>query len=474
MSFIDRRRELGVLERALGAASAALFVLYGRRRVGKTALLHQACSRRRHVFFTADLGSRSDQLASFVTCLARDLGREELEGVRFDGWEEAFRYVVAKGRQEPLTLVLDEFQHLVAADSSLASVLQRLWDTEVSDSRLSLVLCGSYVGFMEREVLGVRNPLFGRRTGQLLLRPLRFRDASLFFPSWSAEDRMSALGVLGGVPAYLKQLDPELDLAANVRRAILDLGAPLFEEPRFLLMEELREPQSYFSLCRAMAHGHGRPNEIAQAAGLAGRGNPAAYLSALREMHLVERRVPVTERNPERTRRGLYRLADPFLRFWFRFVLPHRTALEAGDAELVWNRKIEPHLAQHVAWAFEDASREHLQELNRRGELPAVYDRVGGWWRGSHEVDVVAVADDGPLLVGECKWTTRPISTDVLRALEAKLPAVQADLKRPATKVDLALFSRSGFSPELLAVARAREDVLLYTVDEILGGELSP
>ncbi len=235
-------------------------------------------------------------------------------------------------------------------------------------------------------------------------------------------------------------------------------------------MEELREPQSYFSLCRAMAHGHGRPNEIAQAAGLAGRGNPAAYLASLREMHLVERRVPVTVRNPERSRRGLYRLADPFLRFWFRFVLPHRTALEAGDAELVWHRKIEPHLAQHVALAFEEASREHLQELNRRGALPAIYDRIGGWWRGPQEVDVAAVADDGPLLLSECKWTSRPVGVDVLRTLEAKAPLVQADLKRPADQIDLALFSRSGFTSELRRQVRARDDVLLFTVEALLGG----
>ena len=469
MSFVDRQQELEVLERALSASSPALFILYGRRRVGKTALLHRACSQRRHVFFTADLGSRSDQLTSFAACLARDLGQDELGGLTFRGWEEALRYVVARAVEEPLALVLDEFQHLVAADSSLASVLQRLWDAEIARSRLSLVLCGSYVGFMERSVLGVKNPLFGRRTGQLLLRPLRFRDASLFFPSWTAEERMSALGVLGGIPAYLKQFDPANDLAANVRRAVLDLGAPLLEEPRFLLMEELREPQSYFSLCRAMAHGHGRPNEIAQAAGLAG-GNPAAYLASLREMQLVERRVPVSERNPERSRRGLYRLADPFLRFWFRFVLPHRTALEAGDAELLWHRKIEPHLAQHVAWAFEDAAREHLQELNRRGELPAVYDRIGGWWHGPEEVDVAAVADDGPLLLGECKWTSRLVGPDVLRTLEGKVPSVQADLKRPAGRIDLALFSRSGFTPELQRQARARDDVLLFTVGEMLGG----
>jgi AAA+ ATPase superfamily predicted ATPase len=468
MDFINREAELEVLERAVGAAPPALFVLYGRRRVGKTALLRRAAEGWRHVFFTADLGSRADQLSSFTACLSQGLGEEELAGVTFPGWEEALRFVAARARRRPLVLVLDEFQHLVAADPSLASVLQRLWDTEIQETFLSLVLCGSYVGFMEREVLGARKPLYGRRTGQLLLQPLLYRDAARFFPSWGSERRMTAASILGGIPAYLRQFDPEADLETNVLRSILGLGAPLFDEPRFLMMEQLREPQIYFSICRAIAHGGGQPNEIAQAAGLVGRGNLAAYLTTLREMRFVERRVPVSVRNPERTRRGLYRLGDPFLRFWFRFVLPQRSSLEAGDAELVWRRKIVPHLAQHVSLAFEQACREHLRELNRRGELPAEYDRVGSWWRGGEEVDAAAVGDDGPLLLAECKWTSRPLGRDVLLTLEAKAPAVAADLQRTPSRVDLALFSRAGFTPDLEAEAAAR-GVALFTVEDVLG-----
>lgn len=464
--FINRETELDVLKRALGASSPSLFVVYGRRRVGKSALLRRVCRDRRHVYFTADLGSRHDHLASFSACLARGLDEPEWASAVLPGWEEALRVCLERARREHLVLVLDEFQHLVAADPSLASVIQRLWDTEIPSSRLSIVLCGSYVSFMEREILGVRNPLYGRRTGQLLLRPLSFRDAGSFFPDWQADDRMTATGILGGVPAYLQRFDPELDVETNVRRAILDLGAPLLDEPRFLMMEELREPQLYFSLCRAIGHGHGRPNEIAQAAGLRGRGSLSPYLASLRAMHFVERRVPVTERNPERTRRGLYRLSDPFLRFWFRFVLPNRTALEAGDTELVWQRKIEPNLAQHVGMAFEDAARETLLVRNRRGDLPAVYDRIGGWWRSRDEIDVMAVADDGPMLLAECKWSSRPVGMNVLRDLEAKIPAVAADLGRRPSRVDMALFSRSGFTSGLRQHC-AKSSVLLFSVDDV-------
>ncbi len=235
-------------------------------------------------------------------------------------------------------------------------------------------------------------------------------------------------------------------------------------------MEELREPRTYFSVCRAVAHGRGRPNEIAQAAGLPAGGSISPYLKSLSEMRLLERRVPSTLRNPERTRRGLYRLRDPFLRFWFRFVLAHRSALEAGDAPLVWRRKIEPQLGQHVALVFEEICREHLLDRNRQGRLPAVYDRIGGWWRGDQEVDLVAVADDGPLLLAECKWSARPVGSNILAELVAKSAAVAADLERPPTRVDYALFSRSGFAPDLEGQA-AERGVLLVSLAEVLAVE---
>jgi uncharacterized protein len=469
MLFVDREAELEVLTRDLDSPRPSLFVLYGRRRTGKTALLRKAVETRRSVFFTADLGSPRDHLAGFSTAISESLGTEGLEGAVFPSWEQALRFCIRRAHPEPLAVILDEFQYVAGADATLPSVLQRLWDTEFLGSHLSLVLCGSYVSFMEHQVLGAKNPLYGRRTGQLLLAPLRLRDACLFFPSWTVDAAMSAAAILGGIPAYLQQFAEAEDLATNAMRTILRQGAPLHDEPRFLMMEELREPQVYFSICRAIANGHGRPNEIAQAAGLRDRGAVGPYLVALQEMKLVERRIPATVRNPERSRQGLYRLADPFFRFWFRFVYPNRAALEAGDAELVWSRKIEPHLAQHVAGAFEDACREHLLSLNRHGKLPAAYDRIGGWWRGAHEVDLVGIADDGKVLLAECKWSTKPLGTDFLEDLKAKTVHVVADVDTKAPQVRLALFSRSGFTAGLQRRA-AEESVHLFTAKAVLRG----
>jgi len=467
MNFVNRVNELTTIALDLDAPRPSLFVLYGRRRTGKTALLRKAVESRRAVFFTADLGSRRDHLASFSMAIGDALGGEGLEGAEFPSWEQALRFCARRAQEKPLAVILDEFQYLAGADPALLSVLQRLWDSELQNSRLALVLCGSYVSFMERQVLGAANPLYGRRTEQLLLAPLRFRDAALFFPDWTPDAAMTAAAVLGGIPAYLQQFDPGQDIASNICRTILRQGSPLYDEPRFLMMEELREPQVYFSICRAIAQGQGRSNEIAQAAGLRDRGTISPYLSALQDMKLVERRLPVTVRNPERSRQGLYRLVDPFFRFWFRFVHPNRAALDAGDAELVWTRKVEPHLAQHVSFAFEDACREHLQDLNRQRQLPATYDRFGAWWRGPHEVDLVGIEDDGEILLAECKWSTKPVGTDILASLAEKAQRVLSDADLTAPRVRFALFSRSGFTPALLRRAGA-ESVLTYSVGDVL------
>lgn len=461
MPFHDRIRELAFLEAQTPDDRAALLVLYGRRRMGKTTLLRKLAEERRSVFFVADMASRSDQLSAFSFTIFDTLGERELLGTSLPSWEAALRFVAARASEEPLLLVLDEFSYLCDSDPSLPSTIQRLWDAELSQTRLHLVLCGSYVSFMEKEILGARNPLYGRRTGEWLLRPLPFVDTRAFFPDLEVEAQIERYGILGGIPAYLERFDPANPLEDNILRHILSRGSPLYNEPRFLLMQELRDPHTYFSICRAVATGRTTPNEIAQGAGLSDRGVASRYLQTLRDLHVIERRTPSTERNPERTRRGRYRVSDAFLRFWFRFVLPNVSALEAGDPAHVFESQIRPHLDQHVSYALEDIAIQHLWRLQRRELLPVRYDRIGGWWRAANEVDVVGVADAGHLLLGECKWSKRAIGIDILDALVAKTPAVVADLPRPPREVRYALWSRSGFTPELTQRARD-QGVLLF------------
>lgn len=470
MPFHNRSRELVFLASQAKEDRSALVVLYGRRRTGKTALLRHFAEGRRSVLFVADQSSLRDQLAAFSSVAFRSLGEEGLEGTTLPSWEAALRFVASRARAAPLLLVLDEFSYLCAADPSLPSVLQRLWDAELRHLRIHIVLCGSYIAFMEHEVLAEKNPLYGRRTGDWLLHPLEFAEARLFHPSLSVDEQVQVYAVVGGIPAWLERWEPTRSVRDNVLDLVLRKGAALRDEPRFLLMQELRDPRIYFSLCRAVACGSTTPNEIAQAAGLADRGAASRYLETLRELRLLERRTPVTERSPERTRRGRYRVADPLFRFWFRFVLPNMSALEAGDPEQVYTSKVEPHLSQHVAVAFEEIAAQHLWRLVRQGRAPRDYDRIGAWWRGDAEVDIVAVGDaSGAVFLGECKWSAKAVGTDILDALKSRAARLAADLDRAARELHFGLWSRAGFTPELRARADA-EGVLLFDL-EAVGGE---
>ncbi len=459
--FKNRARELSFLTRQCRPDRAALVVLYGRRRTGKTSLLRHFARDRRSVVFVADTGSIADQLAAFSRVLFEALGEEALAEAALPSWEAAVRLLGRRAQDEPLFVVLDELSYLVDSDPSLPSVLQRLWDAELRHTRLHLVLCGSYVSFMESEILAEKNPLYGRRTGSWCLEPFSFQHARLFLEGWSAEEQVQVYGVFGGMPAWLERLDLSVDLRRNVLDQVLARGAPLYDEPRFLLMTELREPRVYFSICRAVALGRTTPNEIAQGAGLSDRGVVSRYLSTLRELRLVERRVPATERNPERTRRARYYLADPFLRTWFRFVLTHRSALELGGEERVYDARLAPHLDQHVSLAFEEIARQHLWQI-----AVEPLDRVGAWWRGPEEVDVVGVCEGGPLTLGEVKWSKNPVGIDILEGLVRKTPLVVRDLRAQPDELRYALWSRSGFTDALVEQAEAG-GVALHTLDDL-------
>ena len=468
MPFFNREAELDFLEERYRSGRAELLILYGRRRVGKTELLRHFARDKAPVFFVATLGSQAAHMASFSEVLSHRFADVLGAGVRFDSWEAIFRFLGSRAREERLLVILDEFPYLVQADPTLPSVLQKLWDEELRHTQLFLVLCGSSVSFMEGELLAQKSPLYGRRTGQYLLLPFEAREAGLFFPGKSPQERLEIYGILGGVPAYLEQFSPDQALAENVQRRILQKGSYLYDEVRFLLMEELREPKNYFAILRAIAMSKTRLHEIAQSAFGEGEARKAAfYLDTLQELRLVERRVPATETKPHKSRRGIYRLQDNFFRFWFRFVYPYMSALEAGQVELVWEEKIAPFLPEYMGQVFEEVARQYIARAAAQERLPFIPERVGAWWDGREEIDVVAVGEGGrKLLLGECKWSARPVDLPLLDDLRRKGEYLRQSAGLRRAELHYALFSREGFTKRL--ERRAREDsVLLVTPADI-------
>jgi len=454
--FVDRAEELAALEHAFVARPAQLVIVYGRRRVGKTALVREFARDKKTVYYAATKLPEPQQLRELGQAVGALVDDPLLGDVGFASWSQFFPYLARLG--ERIVVVIDEFPYLVEANPAVASVWQRGWDEHLLHSRVFVILLGSAVGMMERETLDARAPLYGRRTAQLRLHPLRFADAAAFYPRWEFADRVRAYAVFGGVPYYLVAIDDRVPLHEAIATTVLRRGAPLRDEVEFLLRQELQEPRTYFAILHAIAQGRRRAGEIANATGLA-HGTLSKYLSVLQALDLVRREVPLTEDKPEKSKKGLYAIVDPYVRFWFRFVLPQRGLLELErHGEVV--ARIRRELDHFTAATYEEICRDAVGRglLDEPSRPP--WQRVGRWWDGSAGIDVVALDAGGEaLLLGECKWSVRPVGTNVLRELERASVPLRATY--PARRPIYALFSKSGFTPALLAERRARSDLEL-------------
>ena len=453
--MIDREDEREWLQSRLADGDRQLLVIYGRRRVGKTTLVTEVLEglETPSVYYLCDERGTESNARRFAQRCA-----EAFDDVppAVDGFADAFRYLT--GRVDgSFVVAIDEFSYLVDADEAVTSVFQTVVDDVLAGTDISLVLLGSSISMMEEGVLSYESPLYGRRTGQWRLEPMTVGQAAAFFPDYDAETSVRTYSVLGGIPAYLEQFDDGVDLLTNVERRVLSKGAFLYEEPEFLLRQELREPATYMGILEAIASGASRVTEIAneideQASSL------SRYLSNLGRLAIIERETAVTDPDG----RGVYRLTDQFLRFWFRYVSPNRATLEQGHTESV-REAIAETLPTHVSWTFEDVCRQAV----RTPGFPVECSRVGRWWYDGMEIDVAGVDErTETLLLGECKWTTDVVGERVLSDLERLEPEVR--WRGSERSVEYALFAKRGFSGGLRATASERDDLSLFTVDDVL------
>jgi hypothetical protein len=372
-----------------------------------------------------------------------------------DDFAGAFQYLTARVNG-PFVIALDKFSYLVAEDETIPSVFQTIVDDMLAETEISLILLSSSISMMEEGVLSYESPLYGRRTGQWELAPLSFTDVRAFFPNNDLQTQIQLYSVLGGVPAYLEQFDTDRSLFDNIEEAILSKGAFLYEEPEFLLRQELREPATYMAILEAIAGGATRVTEIANGIGK-DASSLSRYLQNLTQLAILEREHPVTDPDD----RGLYQLTDDFLRFWFRYVAPNQGTLEQGRKEPV-RAAIAETLPTHTSRTFETVCQQAVQT----SAFPVSCSRVGRWWYRGEEIDVVGLNQHtDTLLLGECKWTPAPVGRVLFDDLTALEPSVRwhgAD-----REVSYGLFSRAGFTDELQTVADERPDLYLYGLEEL-------
>lgn len=457
-SFVDREDELDLLESRFESDRAELLVIYGRRRLGKSELVREAIRNRDEaVYWQATEETPDVQLEDFVETASETFPL--VEDIKRD-WEALLR---ALGRQDAI-VVLDEFPYLIESDDTLPSKMQRVWDMHIEETASTFVLVGSSISIMEEKVLSGGSPLYGRRTGTIDLPPLSLADATALYPTDDPDTIIQTWGVFGGTPYYLRALTPTESLVSNIQSHVLSEHGVLHNEPEFLLRTEfgIREPQTYYTILRAIATGKREANEIANFAGVDSN-SLGSYLSKLRRLRLVERDIPVTA-NPNATRKSRYRLKEPLFRFWFRYVYGQAGKLaQLGDD--AYEQLVEPTFTEYMGSMFELVCQNALPSL-----VPKTYRGVGYWWHKRHELDVVGLASDGTLVAGECKYTTREMTEGDLADLERSAAAVEWT---PPNGGDLdyqyCCFCRSGFTTKLREIADERDDVSLFTPTEIVG-----
>lgn len=466
MEFLNRTDELAALEDLWEAREARFFVLRGRRRVGKTELLTRFAEGRRALYFEATDTTEPVQLRNLAQELALASGDELLAQQSLASWPAALTAIArfASGGERTI-VVLDEFQFLAARQRELATLLNRWWRTTGRTLPLVLVLAGSEVSFFRDDVLA--GAMYGRRDGQLQLTPFDHRAAALFVPGYSAEDRVRAYAVCGGMPYYLARFTDERSVADNILRNILHRDGFLHEEADLLLRQELRDPRQYCSVLESIAGGATRNSQIAAQTGL-DTAQTHQHLAVLERLQLVEQRRPATA--SPRSKRTSYAIRDGFLDFSFRFVEPYRSRLRTrDDAERHLEMTVLPQLDAFVSRpCWERICREHVQQH----EADAAH--VGAWWgkvrvaarrTEEREIDIVAVGADGhAVATGSCKWTNAPLGygeESLLAQLETSVPGAERVRRHW-------FFSRSGFTDRLRQLAEAEpERIRLVTPHDV-------
>lgn len=460
MAFINRERELDALEKFWQQNQAQLIVIYGKRRIGKTELVKQFIREKPHIYFLAQRINEKENLKLLGEAIGEFYSDEILKRTGFQEWKWFFEY--AKNRlKERTVIVFDEFPYLADANKGISSIFQAGWDEQLKDNPIFLILCGSSIGMMEDEVLSHKAPLFGRRTGQIYLKPFSFADACKFYPGLSFDRCLEFFSIAGGNPSYLKRLNPKTSLDRNIVEHILQPEAFLYDEVEFILREELREPRNYFAIIKAIALGKNKFGEIVNETGLA-KGILHKYLFILEDLRLIQKEIPITEKNPPKSRKGLYKLQDQFVRFWFRYVLPNKRYVEEGNTGYVLGRILDD-FSSVVAENYEVLSQELIRSHQNR-LFPL--EKIGRWWDRNEEIDLVATNEgEKKILFGEAKWANKPVGVNICDELKRKSQLV--DWMSNERTEYFCLFSKTGFTGDLLELAK-REKIALFQKDRFV------
>lgn len=464
--FVGRHEELAQLNEAYQQNNFQCIVIYGRRRIGKTSLINEFLKDKKAIYYVALEENATDNLKRFSEAISVFKNTDEGGKENFVDFEECFKEITRLAQEQRVILVIDEFPYLAKAYPAISSMLQSYIDHQFKETNLFLILCGSSMSFMERQVLGYQSPLYGRRTLALKLEPFKLAEAREMLPKFSKEDAFIINTVCGGVPQYLSYMSDERSIADNIKKNFLNKSGRLFDEPNNLLQQELRDPTNYNSIINAIASGASKHSKIAETAHIQ-TGPLTTYLNNLIDLGIIEKKVPVTEQKKPRSKNIVYRICDGMFRFWYTFVGKQTDVIERGLIDLAWT-KVERNLSNFMGSEFEKYSQDFMwsQDLNEQ-IIPNPFVHLGNWWgtdKRTHqqvELDVVGFSDDKrDSYFGECKWKNEPIPPSVLEKLVTNSELFTYPFKH------YYLFSKSGFTDSCRELAE-KINCQLFTFEEM-------
>ena len=460
--FYCREEELRTMNNRYKKGRFECVVIYGRRRVGKTALINEFCKVKPTVYFSALNASSQENLEALSKAIYTCQNPDSTSTPTYRSYEDALEAITKMAMEKRLVFVIDEYPYLAKAEKSISSRLQHIIDHSWQDSRIYLILCGSSMSFMEYQVLGYESPLYGRRTAQFKIQALTYREITEFHPDLKAADQALLYGVTGGIPHYINKLDVENNLDEALLENLFSTSSYLFEEPENLLKQELREPAIYNSVISAIAAGASRSNEISTKVGLES-GVCAKYLKVLLDLGILKKETPITEKPGKKT---IYAIDDNFFRFWYRFVPRNMSVISAGRMRLIYEQAVKRFYPDYMGLVFEKMCQEYL--LRYAKDLPILLSNLGQWWgtdsktRREVQIDIVGAPVDGnEYLIGSCKYRNEKIGIEELELLRR-----YAAVFRQNGIFHYYIFSKGGFTPALLE-AEMQGEVTLLTLEDL-------
>jgi AAA+ ATPase superfamily predicted ATPase len=461
--FVGRSAELQKLNEMYASDKFECAIIYGRRRVGKTTLIREFIKDKQAIYFLAREADGIINLNGFSNNVYCVTAKELAKNAFFADWEKAFDYIYQISKESRLILAIDEYPYLAGGFRAISSIIQAHIDTQLMESKLFLILCGSSMSFMENQVLGYKSPLYGRRTAQFKIMPFSFFEALPFLGTFSKEDKAVLYGATGGIPEYLNKLDPLKSVRDNIIELFLNTSGHFYEEPANLLKQELREPATYNGIIEAIAVGASRLNEIATKCGIESN-KCAKYLKSLMSLGIVKKELPITKTS---SKRSIYLLEDMMFRFWYRFVFPNMSAIVAGLGSSIYDFEIADNLPAYMGLVFEDICKQYLIEEAKKNALPFFTGNIGKWWgnnpleKRQEEIDILAFRKTSALFC-ECKWKNTAVDINVLMSLMEKTKLFGYK------DVWLWLFAKTGFTDRLVVEAQKYDNVRLILYGDMI------